>query len=160
MHILMLSLVWTESYMWASTATCAPTLATMLQNDLTRNLPMQKKNSVGQTSCMILSIKQWHVMCNSTPCPTNWSTQVGFCLMVSQLYIYITMLPCWPTYNETLIVCSNGSSRESHMVGHFVDINVWYNSDSLANILSLTQIRDKFRVMMDSERESMHSWYE
>ena len=39
------------------------------------------------------------------------------------------------------------------MMGCFENINVWYNPDSLANILSLAQIMDQFQVTMDSEKE-------
>ena len=51
------------------------------------------------------------------------------------------------------MVYSNDGSQELHMVEHFGNVDMWYNVDSLANNLSLTQLMDQFRVMMDLEKE-------
>jgi hypothetical protein len=54
---------------------------------------------------------------------------------------------------KTLQVFTNGGHMDSQMVGCFGDIHVWYNPNSIANILSLALIVDSFRVTLDSRVE-------
>jgi hypothetical protein len=54
---------------------------------------------------------------------------------------------------EVLRVHSNGGCMDSRMVGRFGDIDVWYNPNSIANILSLALVIDSYRVVMDSKVE-------
>ena len=84
---------------------------------------------------------QHHVQLNTFPNPLfdqNWI------LLNSESTIHVfnnaTMLTNMQHHpgGKTLMVCLNGGSQESHMVGHFGNIDIWYNPDSLANILSLT----------------------
>jgi hypothetical protein len=54
---------------------------------------------------------------------------------------------------KTLRVHTNGGVMDSSMVGRFGDIDVWYNPNSIANILSLALIIDSYRVTLDSTIE-------
>jgi hypothetical protein len=54
---------------------------------------------------------------------------------------------------RTLRVFTNGGHMDSQMVGRFGDIDVWYNPNSIANILSLALIVDCYHVTMDSRVE-------
>jgi AAA ATPase containing von Willebrand factor type A (vWA) domain len=54
---------------------------------------------------------------------------------------------------KTLRVHTNGGVMDSDMVGRFGDIDVWYNPNSIANILSLALIVDTYRVTLDSRIE-------
>jgi ribosomal protein L15 len=56
--------------------------------------------------------------------------------------------------NHTLRAITNGGHQDSHMVGTFHNLGeVWYNSESIANILSLSAVRKVCRVTMDSTAE-------
>jgi len=51
-------------------------------------------------------------------------------------------------------VFTNGGTQTSSMVGEVRNFGtVWYNPQSLANILSLAEVRKKFRVTMDTDIE-------
>ncbi len=53
-----------------------------------------------------------------------------------------------------LKVFTNGGTQTSSMVGEVRNFGtVWYNPQSLANILSLAEVRKKFRVTMDTDVE-------
>jgi hypothetical protein len=54
---------------------------------------------------------------------------------------------------HVLRVHSNGGCMDSRMVGRFGDIGVWYNPNSIANILSLALVIDNYCVVMDSKVE-------
>ena len=53
--------------------------------------------------------------------------------------------------DESLLLVTNGGSQVSHHMGMLPDFGpVWYNPDSIANVLSLAQVRSLRRVTMDS----------
>ena len=53
-----------------------------------------------------------------------------------------------------LKVHTNGGTQVSHLVGDLTNFGtVWYNPDSLANILSLAQVRQQCRITMDTAVE-------
>ena len=55
---------------------------------------------------------------------------------------------------ETLHAITNGGYQDSHMVGEFPNLGtVWYNQHSIANILSIKEVRRVCRVTMDSSIE-------
>jgi hypothetical protein len=54
---------------------------------------------------------------------------------------------------KTLTVYTNGGQMVSEMVGKFGDLDVWYNPNSIANILSLALIVERHRVFFDSKIE-------
>ena len=55
---------------------------------------------------------------------------------------------------ETLSILTNGGQITSHMKCDVPYINdVWYNEDSITNIISLKDMTNKFRVTMDSKEE-------
>jgi AAA ATPase containing von Willebrand factor type A (vWA) domain len=58
---------------------------------------------------------------------------------------------------RTLRVYTNGGHMDSEMVGSFGDVEVWYNPNSIANILSLALIVDHYRVTLDSSVEHAFS---
>jgi Zinc knuckle len=59
---------------------------------------------------------------------------------------------------RVLRALTNGGYQDSNMVGDFPNLGeVWYNSNSIANILSLAEVRKVCRVTMDTLAEpSMH----
>jgi len=57
--------------------------------------------------------------------------------------------------DHSMKVFTNGGTQTSSMVGEVRNFGtVWYNPNSLANILSLAEVRKKFRVTMDSAIEA------
>ena len=55
---------------------------------------------------------------------------------------------------HTLRALTNGGHQDSNMIGDFPNLGaVWYNKDSIANILSLADVRKVCRVTMDSHNE-------
>ena len=57
--------------------------------------------------------------------------------------------------NKVLRAYSNGGYQDSHYVGKYRNVfEVWYNKDSLVNILSLAEVRKKYRVTMDSSESN------
>ena len=55
---------------------------------------------------------------------------------------------------RTLRAITNGGHQDSNMVGDFPNLGeVWYNDKSIANILSLADVRKVCRVTMDSDDE-------
>jgi hypothetical protein len=56
-------------------------------------------------------------------------------------------------------VLTNGGSIEADMYGSSILLpkltKVWYNADSMANILSLSEVKKEYRVVMDSDGEDM-----
>jgi hypothetical protein len=55
---------------------------------------------------------------------------------------------------RTLRAITNGGHQDSNMVGDFPNLGeVWYNNKSIANILSLADVRKVCRVTMDSDDE-------
>ena len=55
---------------------------------------------------------------------------------------------------ETLRAITNGGYQDSHMVGEFPNLGtVWYNQHSIANILSMQEVRRVCRVTMDTSIE-------
>ena len=56
---------------------------------------------------------------------------------------------------HVLRALTNGGHQDSHMVGEFPNLGpVWYNTDSIANILSLADVRKVCRVTMDTSTEA------
>ena len=52
---------------------------------------------------------------------------------------------------ETLHAIINGGYQDSHYVGEFPNLGtVWYNHNSIANILSMKEVQKVFRVTMDT----------
>jgi hypothetical protein len=51
---------------------------------------------------------------------------------------------------KTLQVFTNGGFLDSKMIGKFGNIDVWYNPNSIANILSLALTVDMYKVTFDS----------
>ena len=52
---------------------------------------------------------------------------------------------------HVLRALTNGGHQDSHMIGDFPNLGpVWYNSGSIANILSLAEVRKVCRVTMDT----------
>jgi hypothetical protein len=50
---------------------------------------------------------------------------------------------------------TNGGHQDSHLIGDFPNLGpVWFNENSIANILSLADVRKVCRVTMDSSRNS------
>jgi len=65
-----------------------------------------------------------------------------------------TMLTNIRKSERTLRAITNGGHQDSCMLGDFPNLGeVWYNSKSIANILSLADVRRVCRVTMDSSRE-------
>lgn len=54
------------------------------------------------------------------------------------------------TNGEGLILSSNGGTQDSNTQAKFGDLTVWFNTNSLANILSLSIVAEHFRVTMDT----------
>jgi len=87
-----------------------------------------------------------------TPIPQTWvlldsqSTVSVFC----NASLLTRIRPC----KVPLVVLTNGGRQTSNYVGEVRNFGtVWYNPDSLANILSLAEVRCKYRVTMDSALE-------
>ena len=50
---------------------------------------------------------------------------------------------------------TNGGHQDSNMIGDFPNLGkVWYNRNSIANILSLSDVRKVCRITMDTQEES------
>ncbi len=65
-----------------------------------------------------------------------------------------TMLRNIRKSGHTLRALTNGGHQDSNMIGDFPNLGaVWYNPDSIANILSLADVRKVCRVTMDSSNE-------
>ena len=57
--------------------------------------------------------------------------------------------------DHVLRALTNGGHQDSNMVGDFPNLGtVWYNSASIANILSLSDVRKVCRVTMDTHKET------
>ena len=55
---------------------------------------------------------------------------------------------------HVLRAITNGGYQDSHMIGDFPNLGpVWYNKDSIANILSLSEVRRVCTVTMDTSKE-------
>ena len=55
---------------------------------------------------------------------------------------------------EGLQIHTNGGIQITHLIGDLPGFGpVWYDGGSLANILSLTAVRKKFRITMDTKNE-------
>ena len=54
------------------------------------------------------------------------------------------------TNGEELVLTSNGGTQDSEKQAKFGDMTVWFNANSLANILSLSLVAEHFRVTMDT----------
>ncbi|KAI2501302.1 Reverse transcriptase (RNA-dependent DNA polymerase) [Fragilaria crotonensis] len=56
---------------------------------------------------------------------------------------------------HVLRAITNGGHQDSRLLGDFPNLGpVWYNSESIANILSLSEVRKVCRVTMDTGREA------
>lgn len=65
-----------------------------------------------------------------------------------------TMLRNIRPSTHTLRALTNGGHQDSNMVGDFHNLGeVWYNADSIANILSLADVRKVCRVTLDTSDE-------
>ena len=54
--------------------------------------------------------------------------------------------------NSSIMVITNGGEQTSSLVGNINNFGiVWYNPESIANILSLAEVRQKCRVTMDTK---------
>jgi hypothetical protein len=58
------------------------------------------------------------------------------------------------TDGECLRMHSSGGHLDTQQKGKFGDFEVWYDPKSLANILSLALVTEKYRVTLDSESEN------
>ena len=58
------------------------------------------------------------------------------------------------TNGETLRLHTSGGFFDTKHQGKFGDIQVWYNQNSLANILSLSLITENYKVTLDSEKDN------
>jgi hypothetical protein len=59
------------------------------------------------------------------------------------------------TSTEVMCACTNGGRQCSTQIGDFRNLgNVWYNPESIANILSLSDVRKVCRVTMDTNFDS------
>ena len=66
-----------------------------------------------------------------------------------------TMLSNIRKSEHVLRAMTNGGYQDSHMVGDFANLGtVWFNSESIANILSLADVTKVCRVTMDSGKEA------
>jgi hypothetical protein len=54
------------------------------------------------------------------------------------------------TDGEFLKLHTSAGTIDTHQRGLFGSFNVWYNPDCIANVLSLAQVTDQFRVTMDT----------
>ena len=54
------------------------------------------------------------------------------------------------TDGEYLKLHTSAGTIDTHKKGRFGSFNVWYNPDCIANVLSLAQVTDQFRVTMDT----------
>ena len=82
----------------------------------------------------------------------------GWILLDSQSTISVFKNPAYLTNirrsERTLRAITNGGHQDSNMVGDFPNLGeVWYNHNSIANILSLSDVRKVCRVTMDSDDE-------
>ena len=58
--------------------------------------------------------------------------------------------------NRVLRAYSNGGFQDSDTVGDFPGMfTVWHNPDSMLNILSMCDVKKKFRVTMDTDVDSI-----
>ena len=58
------------------------------------------------------------------------------------------------TNGEQLRLISNGGFLDTNQKGFFGKIEVWFNPQAIANVLSLAKVTDQYRVTMDSETEN------
>ena len=57
---------------------------------------------------------------------------------------------------KTLMAYSNGGCQESKLEGDFPGMfKVWYNPESMLNILSFKDVRKHFRVTMDTSVDNV-----
>ena len=55
---------------------------------------------------------------------------------------------------HVLRALTNGGHQDSNMIGDFPNLGqVWYNPDSIANILSLADVRKVCKISMDTSKE-------
>ena len=56
---------------------------------------------------------------------------------------------------KTMRAYSNGGHQDTNQVGDFPGMfTVWYNRDSMLNILSFRDVRENFRIAMDTDKEN------
>ena len=58
------------------------------------------------------------------------------------------------TDGESLGLHSSGGYLDAHQKGRFGAFTIWYNSKSLANILSLSLVTAKYRVTLETETKN------
>ena len=112
-----------------------------------RKEPTKSATSLLQYAYMLAQTKQ-----PATGINPDWI------LLNSQSTISVFMNPNMLTNirksERTLRALTNGGHQDSNMVGDFPNLGeVWYNSESIANILSLADVRKVCRITMDSSEE-------
>ncbi len=90
---------------------------------------------------------------------TSHSIDPNWILLDSQSTISVfnnpSMLSNIRQSNHTLHALTNGGHQDSDMVGDFANLGtVWFNRDSIANILSLADVARVCRVTIDTSQEA------
>mmetsp|Transcript_25361 Transcript_25361/g.69903 ORF Transcript_25361/g.69903 Transcript_25361/m.69903 type:complete len:299 (+) Transcript_25361:426-1322(+) len=93
--------------------------------------------------------------------PSTWillDSQSTHCIFKSK-NLLTNIRPCG---HDGLTIHSNGGTQRSNLIGDYepLGITVWYLPESLANILAMSNVKDKFRVTYDThegQRFVVHS---
>ena len=109
---------------------------------------------------------------SSSTSANTGTTLVQYAVMMAQAEQFVTIDPSWVLLDSqstisvfrnknmlnnirqsphVLRAITNGGYQDSNMVGDFPNLGtVWYNADSIANILSLAEVRKVCKVTMDT----------
>jgi len=104
-----------------------------------------------------VTIVQYGFNLTQAPCKAKLSNR--WILLDTQSTISVfnnpTMLTNIRASDHTLRAFTNGGYQDSNFVGDFPNLGpVWYNSESIANILSLSHVRKVCRITMDTSIEN------
>ena len=57
------------------------------------------------------------------------------------------------TTSKLLCLITNIGELRVNCIGMYYDLQVWFNSDSIANILSFSSIAEKYRIVIDIAKD-------